>query len=182
MKKSFPYKAIGNRIKLLRGDGQTQAQFAALLGISLRAYQRYEYGERLPPFKILSKILNLCDVSMDWIFAGSNDKEIKQNSYDLVGAIDKLKYLFDHGSFELIDFFEKILNFAIAVAHGQSNADAGEDLVEFLTFLTEMSSSALRKAFDRRGIISYQYKKDGKLVKVAYRWKNNKLEKKPSKK
>ena len=172
MKKSFPYKAIGNRIKLLRGDGQTQAQFAALLGISLRAYQRYEYGERLPPFKILSKILNLCDVSMDWIFAGSN----------FVGDVDKLKYLFDHGSFELIDFFEKILNFAIAVAHGQSNADAGEDLVEFLTFLTEMSSSALRKAFDRRGIISYQYKKDGKLVKVAYRWKNNKLEKKPSKK
>ena len=51
MKKSFPYKEIGNKIKLLRGDGQTQEQFAALLGISLRAYQRYEHGERLPPFK-----------------------------------------------------------------------------------------------------------------------------------
>lgn len=181
MKKSFPYKEIGNKIKLLRG-GQTQEQFAALLGISLRAYQRYEHGERLPPFKTISKISNLCDVSMDWISAGSNDKEIKQNGYDFVGAINKLEYLFDHVSFELIDFFEKILNFATNVARSGLGADAGDDLVEFLTFLTEMSSSALRKAFDRRGMISYQYKKDGKLVKVAYKSKNNKLEKKPSKK
>ena len=72
MKKNSPYKEIGNRIKLLRGDGHTQKQFAALLGISLRSYQKYEYGERVPPLKTLSKISKACNVTTDWLIAGKN--------------------------------------------------------------------------------------------------------------
>jgi transcriptional regulator with XRE-family HTH domain len=181
MKKNFSYTATGNRIKLLRGDGQTQKQFAALLGISLRTYQRYEHGERLPPFKMLSKISNICDVSTDWVISGSGVKGKKLNSDDFIDAINKLDYLFDHGSFELIDFFKKILNFASNVAHSGLDTEAGEDLMEFLTFLTDMSSSALRKAFDMRDIISYKYRKNGKLVSVAYKLKNKKTEKKTPK-
>lgn len=185
MKKIYNYRAVGNRIKFLRGEGRTQEEFAALLGVSLSAYQRYEYGERLPPFKTISKISNICNVSTDWIIYGRGvkGKDINFDQPDFYDAIDRMEYLFEHGSFDLLDFFSLLLNYASNVARwGFDNEETNEetnketeDLLEFLTFINEISSSKLREIFNkRRDLISYKYKKDGKDKSVSYKIKTKK--------
>ena len=67
--KKYPYKTIGNRLRFLRGNA-TQSEFASAIGISMRGYQRYELGERLPNFQTIIKISALCDVDLNWIFKG----------------------------------------------------------------------------------------------------------------
>lgn len=65
----FMYAEIGHRIKLLRGD-KTQIVFAELLGISLQGYLRYEYGKRIPPGPVLSRLSEISGKSVDWILSG----------------------------------------------------------------------------------------------------------------
>jgi transcriptional regulator with XRE-family HTH domain len=183
MKKIYNYRAVGNRIKFLRGEGRTQEEFAALLGVSLSAYQRYEYGDRIPPFKTISKISNICNVSTDWIIYGRGVKgeDIKVDEPDFSDAIDRMEYLFERGSFALLEFFNMLLNYASNVAHGGFDNEEGADLIEFLTFINEISSSKLREILNKRkDLISYTYIKDGKRTRVSYKTKTKK-NKKPNK-
>lgn len=60
---------VGKRLKELRGSF-SQAEFAQRIGVSLPAYQRYEYGERVPHPHVLSKVARLCDTTVDWILTG----------------------------------------------------------------------------------------------------------------
>jgi len=61
---------IGHRIKGLRGD-RPQTEFAKLLGISLQGYLRYEYGTRVPPGPVLSRLSEISGRSVDWILSGA---------------------------------------------------------------------------------------------------------------
>ncbi|MCL2298807.1 MAG: helix-turn-helix domain-containing protein [Firmicutes bacterium] len=55
------------RFASLRGPGQSQADFAEVLGISSANVGFYENGDRMPDAKTLSIIARVCDVSVDWL-------------------------------------------------------------------------------------------------------------------
>lgn len=62
------------RLRELRGT-LSQEEFSKKIGVSLRAYQRYESGERVPHPHVLSKIAELCDTTIDWILTGDLNVE-----------------------------------------------------------------------------------------------------------
>lgn len=75
MKKKNPYKKIGERLKLLRGD-LTQKEFSAAVGLSERAYQRYEYGERLPGLEVIFRIAAFCNVPWNKVLSQKDKKAL----------------------------------------------------------------------------------------------------------
>ena len=136
MTKIFSPSPVGNRLKLLRG-GLSQKQFSAKLGISLTSYQRYEHGERLPPFDVLSKISTICDVSLDWIIKGREGK----GKGELSLAIDNLNYIIMRGPFNLMDFIIEVLDLAISCCRLDIDVDKKspeEVQKEFEAFLNEL--------------------------------------------
>lgn len=50
-----------------------QKDIAKAAGISLRTYQRYESGERVPDTEVLMKIADYFDVSTDYLLGRSDD-------------------------------------------------------------------------------------------------------------
>jgi len=64
------YPRFAQRLKKLRGN-ITQKDYAKKLGISLRAYQNYESGKRVPKPAIINKIAQKGGVGVDWILWGS---------------------------------------------------------------------------------------------------------------
>lgn len=50
-----------------------QKDIAAHIGISLRSYQRYEYGEREPSLSVLVALADYFDVSIDYLVGRSDD-------------------------------------------------------------------------------------------------------------
>jgi len=67
----FDTKAIGRRIRELRGFDVTQAQFARLLGITQAQLSRIEHGKRAPSAEILLRLRSKFNKSVDWILTGS---------------------------------------------------------------------------------------------------------------
>lgn len=63
---------IARRIKELRGD-QTQAQFAARLGMKQPQLARYERG-RIPDREVLAKIARVGGVTVDWLLTGQSSR------------------------------------------------------------------------------------------------------------
>ena len=59
---------IGKFIASLRKEkGLTQQKMADFLNIGLRAYQKYEQGERSPSIDCLVDIADIFDVSLDYL-------------------------------------------------------------------------------------------------------------------
>lgn len=50
-----------------------QKDIAQAAGISLRTYQRYESGERLPDTDVLSRLADYFNVSTDYLLGRSDD-------------------------------------------------------------------------------------------------------------
>jgi transcriptional regulator with XRE-family HTH domain len=179
MKKIYHYRAVGNRIKFLRGDDRTQEEFAAVLGVSLSAYQRYEHGERLPPLHVVTKLSKMCDVRVTWIISGvyvEGDKTI--DGFDFYDAIDRLEYLYGHGSSELVELFKILLNYASNIPRWEFDNEEGADVIEFLTYINEASASKLRKIFKkRRDKISDKYTEEGEATLASYKAKTKKNKK-----
>lgn len=50
-----------------------QKDIAKSVGLSLRAYQRYEYGERVPDANVLLALADYFDVSLDYLVGRSDD-------------------------------------------------------------------------------------------------------------
>ena len=50
-----------------------QKDIAKAAEISLRTYQRYESGERLPDIEVLTKIADFFEVSTDYLLGRSDD-------------------------------------------------------------------------------------------------------------
>nr|WP_083520825.1 helix-turn-helix transcriptional regulator [Alicyclobacillus kakegawensis] len=66
---------VGNRHIVLQSarkrKGLTQKQVADALGITLRSYQHYEYGERTPPLVKAMELARLLDLDI-YELAGRN--------------------------------------------------------------------------------------------------------------
>ena len=66
MKKKYTHLEIGNRLKELRNI-LSQKEFARKIGVPIATYQRYEYGETLPPEPVLKRVAEICSKSVDYL-------------------------------------------------------------------------------------------------------------------
>lgn len=102
------------RLKDLRkAKGISQDQAANALGISLRAYQNYEYGQREPNIEMIFKLADFYGVSTDYLL-GRDTGEPE--------TLDKLA-----GEFNMTALEREILNGYLALPK-----DMRGDLMEFL--------------------------------------------------
>ncbi|MDD2426925.1 MAG: helix-turn-helix transcriptional regulator [Eubacteriales bacterium] len=63
-----PQRALAHRLRLLRSDKKLrQADVAAALNISSRAYSNYERAYRMPDLRILSSLADYFNVSTDYL-------------------------------------------------------------------------------------------------------------------
>ncbi len=60
-------------IELREKNGLSQVEAAKEFGVVVRAYQRYEYGEREPRLSTLVRMADFYGVSLDYL-AGRTDK------------------------------------------------------------------------------------------------------------
>lgn len=85
-------KDIGQRIKQLRGK-QSQATVAKQIGTTLRAYQYYESGDRMPPIQTVANLASVFNTSIDWIVNGqtvlSDRERSTEQAYRLIN-LDQL--------------------------------------------------------------------------------------------
>ena len=58
-------KLSENLLALRKASGLSQEQVAKKIGVVVRAYQRYEYGDRYPQLPVLIALADLFDVSLD---------------------------------------------------------------------------------------------------------------------
>jgi transcriptional regulator with XRE-family HTH domain len=63
-------KAIGRRVREIRGFDLKQAEFAEILGISQTQLSKYERGKSVPMPEILLKLKRHSGRSVDWILTG----------------------------------------------------------------------------------------------------------------
>ena len=69
---------VAQRLKYLRESvGVSQAKLAALMGATQASVNRYENGQSSPPLKILRWYADFFDVSLDYIFARTEQPEGK---------------------------------------------------------------------------------------------------------
>lgn len=80
-----------NLKELRKKKNLSQSQVAEALGISLRAYQNYEYNQREPNIEMLNKLADYFDVTVDKLL-GRNTKE--------QDAIDELATEFNMSALE----------------------------------------------------------------------------------
>ena len=69
---------VAQRLKSLRESvGLSQAKLATLMGATQASVNRYENGQSSPPLKILRWYADFFDVSLDYIFARTEQPEGK---------------------------------------------------------------------------------------------------------
>ena len=54
-----------NLLNLRKQRGLAQTAVAESVGLTVSAYQRYEYGERTPSMEVLIALADLYDISLD---------------------------------------------------------------------------------------------------------------------
>ncbi len=63
-------KAIGRRVREIRGFDLKQTEFAEILGVSQTQLSKYERGKSVPMPEILLKLKRFSGKSIDWILTG----------------------------------------------------------------------------------------------------------------
>ncbi len=63
-------KAIGRRVREIRGFDLKQTEFAEILGISQTQLSKYERGKSAPTPEILVKLKRHSRKTIDWILTG----------------------------------------------------------------------------------------------------------------
>lgn len=77
---------VGKHLKMIRNVKRfSQKQFSEFLGVSLRSYEKWEQGNRLPDLGSLIKIADRLGVSIDWLVG-------RTENFYLVNALDIEKY------------------------------------------------------------------------------------------
>ncbi len=76
--------------ELRKQKGLSQEQVANALGISMRAYQNYEYGQREPNIEMINKLADFYEVTTDYLL-GRPEAKPPENPVDLVARELKLK-------------------------------------------------------------------------------------------
>lgn len=65
-------------IELKESKNLLQKDIAKAINLSLRSYQRYEYGEREPTSSVLIKIADYFNVSLDYLVGRTDNPKINQ--------------------------------------------------------------------------------------------------------
>lgn len=104
---------VADRLKLIREDrNKTKEQVANYLEIQLRAYQRYEAGERVPDLEKLKSLARYFNCSLDHLVGMDipedkkyidrdlvlNQSEIMDLGYNKKFAFGLMKQIIDHQS------------------------------------------------------------------------------------
>jgi DNA-binding XRE family transcriptional regulator len=63
-------KAIGRRIREIRGFDLTQAEFGRILGVGQTQLSKYEMGQSVPTLELLLRLRGHSGRSIDWIVTG----------------------------------------------------------------------------------------------------------------
>ncbi|WP_288186080.1 helix-turn-helix transcriptional regulator [uncultured Sporomusa sp.] len=70
---------IAQRLKETRAKrGVTQATIASAIGIQEVAYQRYEYGTRVPAAESLCKLADYFNISTDYLLGRTDNPKINK--------------------------------------------------------------------------------------------------------
>ena len=67
-------KAIGTRIRDIRGPHITQEEFGRILGIGQTQLSKYELGQSAPTVEILLQLKAYSGKTVDWILTGGASK------------------------------------------------------------------------------------------------------------
>ena len=67
-------RALGRRLRALRGFDLTQEEFAKELGVSQSQLSKYERGVAAPPADILFFVKKRFRVSIDWLLTGEGQR------------------------------------------------------------------------------------------------------------
>ena len=67
-------RAIGRRIRELRGFDMTQAQFARRIGVTQSYLSALEHGEKVPGSAVMLAIGEAFGKSIDWLLTGRTGK------------------------------------------------------------------------------------------------------------
>lgn len=65
-------------IELKNQRGYLQKEIADGIGIPLRTYQRYEYGEREPNASVIVSLADFFEVSTDYLLGRTDNTEVNQ--------------------------------------------------------------------------------------------------------
>lgn len=72
-------KFSGKQLQILRHElGLTQKELAQKLGVTASTITKYERGERQPEPAVLGRILDVFDVSLDYLFGRSGEKNAEK--------------------------------------------------------------------------------------------------------
>jgi transcriptional regulator with XRE-family HTH domain len=71
---SVDWKAVGRRIRVLRGFDMTQAEFARRVGLSQGHLSAIERGDKEPGAAVLLAISREFGKSVDWLLTGEEKK------------------------------------------------------------------------------------------------------------
>jgi transcriptional regulator with XRE-family HTH domain len=74
MHRRIDWKAVGRRLKGLRGVDATQAEFAQRIGVSQGYLSHTERGEKEIGPEILLRISRECGKSVDWLLTGKESR------------------------------------------------------------------------------------------------------------
>lgn len=66
-------KAIGRRIRQIRGFDLTQAEFGKIMGVGQTQLSKYEKGQSAPTLEFLLKLKAHSKKSLDWIVNGEEN-------------------------------------------------------------------------------------------------------------
>ena len=97
-----------------------QADVANIIGVSVQAYQKYEYGTAEPTFDAISKLADFYNVSVDYLLGRETNKQIdyiqqladeKGLDSSQRGILAAFCYMDDAGREKLLDSIEKIHNY-----------------------------------------------------------------------
>lgn len=69
-KSAIDWKAVGRRLRELRGFDANQAEFAKRIGISQGQLSRYEKGKSEISAEVLLRISQNFDRSIEWVLTG----------------------------------------------------------------------------------------------------------------
>lgn len=105
--------SVADRLKIVREDrNKTKEQVANYLEIQLRAYQRYEAGERVPDLEKLKSLAKYFNCTLDYLVGmdipqdkkyidrdlALNQSEIMDLGYNKKFAFGLMKQIIDHQS------------------------------------------------------------------------------------
>ena len=75
-KKNIPIRidlrAVGRRIREIRGFDLTQAQFGKIFGVHQATLSKYEQGHSAPTMEFLAQLKAYSNRSIDWIVTGED--------------------------------------------------------------------------------------------------------------